>query len=402
MTPLPHSATRLAHRVWRLLPRDARRRGLAGASAVLARKPDKHPPARSDGVLVAGEMDSANGLGEAARLLHQAAATLGKARGTLRLGLPGLVARDRPPHAPGAALLAAVNAPWLPAALLGAPRDLLAGRRVIGFWAWELSVAPPSWRDGAKFVHEIWASSAFAAAAFEPLAPGRVRSVPLPLAALDMPVEGERADFDLPDGVFTVTVIFNLASSMERKNPLGAIAAFRAAFGASRDHLLVMKLTGAEAYGQDLARIAEAAAGANVRLITGTWTEPRLRGLIRASDVVLSLHRSEGFGLVPATALLLGRPVVATGWSGNLDFMTDESSALVPYRLVPARDPRGTYDLPGARWAEPDVEAAADWLRRLADDAERRARLGHAGQAHARATLGLEPFAAALAAGGVA
>ena len=102
--------------------------------------------------------------------------------------------------------------------------------------------------------------------------------------------------------------------------------------------------------------------------MTETLSEPELRGLIAASDVVLSLHRSEGFGLIPAVACLLGVPVVATGFSGNLDFMDEAGSGLVSYRLVPAADTRGVYEVAGAVWAEPDIEDAAAWLRRLFDD----------------------------------
>jgi len=130
-------------------------------------------------------------------------------------------------------------------------------------------------------------------------------------------------------------------------------------------------------------------------------SEPELRGLIVASDVVLSLHRSEGFGLIPATAALLGVPVVATGYSGNLDFMDANSSGLVRYRLVPARDERGVYAVPGAEWAEPDIEDAAAWLKRLFNDAALRAELGTAGQRHAMSTLGREALDAALAASGI-
>jgi glycosyltransferase involved in cell wall biosynthesis len=116
----------------------------------------------------------------------------------------------------------------------------------------------------------------------------------------------------------------------------------------------------------------------------------------------MSLHRSEGFGLIPATAMLLGRPVVATGWSGNLTFMTPETSALVDYRLVPVVDPRGNYEVRHAQWAEPDVEAAATWLRRLGDDAMLRQRMGEAGRAHAQSAIGAGPVLAALAANGIA
>jgi glycosyltransferase involved in cell wall biosynthesis len=402
MDSMSQTVIRVMHGAWRILPRGLRRRGLTALSAVLAGKPNKKPPATSNGLIVAGEIANANGLGELARLLHEAASALGKSRGAMGLGLPGQVAMEKPPVAPDAALLAVVNAPYLPATLLRLERNFLAGRRVIGFWAWELPQAPPSWKAGAKFVHEIWAPSAFAAGAFEPLAPGRVRAVALPLAAMNLSVEGERADFGLDASSFIVTVIFNLASSMARKNPLGAIAAFRAAFGASQDHLLVMKLTGVKDYPDDLAIIKAAIGNAgNIRLIAETYSEPRLRGLMRASDVVMSLHRSEGFGLVPATAMLLGRPVMATGWSGNLDFMAPEVSALVPYRLVPARDPRGTYELPGAQWAEPDVEAAAEMLRQLVADAPARARMAASGQLYAQERLGLAPFRAALEQSGI-
>jgi glycosyltransferase involved in cell wall biosynthesis len=393
----------LGKAVWRRLPRGLRRAGMTRISAALAARPDPVPPARSEGVIVAGEIAGASGLAESARILHQVIADHGKSRGALPLGLPGFVEMAPAPMAPGAALLAVVNAPILPPSLLRLPRGSLRGRRVIGFWAWELPAVPPVWAEGAKFVHEVWAPSRFTAAALEAVAPGRVRVVPYPIAAVDLPAEGERADFGLPDGVFVVTTIFNLASSMARKNPLGAIAAFKTAFGDRRDVLFVLKLSHVEAYAEDLALIRAAIGDApNILLMTETISEARLRGLIRASDVVLSLHRAEGFGLVPATAMLLGRAVVATGWSGNMDFMSAETAGLVPYRLVPAEDPRGTYALAGAEWAEPDVAAAADLLRRLADDAAGRAAMAAAGRDYARQRIGAAPLLAALEAAGVA
>jgi glycosyltransferase involved in cell wall biosynthesis len=399
-----NSLKALGKAAWRCLPRGLRRAAMTRLSAALAARPDAVPPARSQGVIVAGEMAGASGLAESARILHQVIADNGLERGALPLGLPGFVDMPAQPElAPGAALLAVVNAPILPPSLLRLPRGALRGRKVIGFWAWELPFAPPLWEEGAKFVHEIWAPSRFTADALEGLAPGRVRVVPYPLAAVKLPAEGSRADFGLPDGVFIVTTIFNLASSLARKNPLGAIAAFKAAFGASLEHLFVLKLSHVEAYGEDLALIRASIGDApNIRLITETISEERLRGLIRLSDVVLSLHRAEGFGLIPATAMLLGRAVVATGWSGNMDFMNAETAGLVPYKLVAAEDPRGTYELAGAQWADPDIGAAADELRRLAADAPAREAMAAAGQTYAQARIGAAPLLAALDAAGVA
>ena len=110
--------------------------------------------------------------------------------------------------------------------------------------------------------------------------------------------------------------------------------------------------------------------------------------LTACADIVLSLHRSEGFGLVPAEAMLLGRPVVATAWSGNMDFMDDSSAALVGYHLTPARDPRGVFEAPGAMWAEPDIAEAAGHLTRLAGDPAARATLAERGQVRAFERLG--------------
>ena len=191
---------------------------------------------------------------------------------------------------------------------------------------------------------------------------------------------------------------FNLASSFERKNPLGAIAAFREAFGDRIDRILVLKVSNRDHAPEDFARLETAIAGApNIRLETRTLPRGDSLALTAAADIVLSLHRSEGFGLVPAEAMLLGRPVIATGWSGNLDFMDDHSAALIRYRLVPTRDARGVYEVENAAWAEPDVDHAAEWLGRLADDPPARVALGEAGRTMAQARLGTGPLAEAVA-----
>jgi glycosyltransferase involved in cell wall biosynthesis len=108
-------------------------------------------------------------------------------------------------------------------------------------------------------------------------------------------------------------------------------------------------------------------------------TRREVWGLMQAADCLVSLHRAEGYGLALAEAMRLGRPIVATGWSGNMDFMDASCALLVPHRLVPAADARGTYQVRGAAWAEPDVGAAAAALAALADDPALRARIGEAG-----------------------
>jgi glycosyltransferase involved in cell wall biosynthesis len=286
----------------------------------------------------------------------------------------------------------------LPYVLSRLPRRFLRARRVVGYWAWELPIVPPDWRAGAGFVHESWVPSQFTAHAVQPLLPGRVRVVPHPLAvAPPQPAATSRAALGLPADAVIVLVTFNLASSLERKNPAGAIAAFRTAFGTRADRLLLIRCGNPTHFPEDFAQLSAATEGiGNIRLDTRPLPPAEAHAVTAAADIVLSLHRSEGFGLVPAEAMLLGRPVIATGWSGNMQFMDPSSAALVKYRLVPAWDVRGVYSVSGAVWADPETDEAATLLRRLADDPAARTALGTAGRQAALARLGPEPLRAAV------
>ena len=389
LTLVADAALHPLHRIWRTLPMGPRRRLLTRGAALLAPRPSRPVPPVLHGIAVGGELDRPSGLGEGARLMLAGLQSLGVPCWAMR---PGTV----PP--PGAALVMHTTAPGLPQALLRLGRAAVQGRRVVGMWAWELPAAAPAWKAGLPFVHEVWAPSTFSAAALQPLVGGGVRVVPYPVAAQPpAPSSLRRADFGLPAEAVITLAAFSLASSFVRKNPLGAIAAHRAAFGTRADRLLLLRVGNPHHFPADFAQLQAAAAGLpNVRLDTSTLPAADMHALTRACDIVLSLHRSEGFGLVPAEAMLLGVPVVATGWSGNMDYMDAGTAALVPFTLVPARDPRGVFEAPGAVWAEPDVQAAAAHLVRLADDPTARGALGAAGQAAARWRLGTDALAEAV------
>ena len=382
-----------AHRSWRLLPARPRRYALTAATSLVAPRPDRQPSPVLHGLAVVGGLDHLTGLGEGARLMLRGLDCLGVTSWPL-----DLMARtgDLPPA--GVPLVVHVNAPSLPGALLQLPRALLRDRRVVGYWSWELPCMPRDWHVGLRFVHEIWVPSHFTAAAVETIAPGRVRVVPPPVGALP-PTRAalDRSAFGLPDTAVIVLVSFNLASSFERKNPLAAIAAFRTAFGDRKDRVLLLKVGNPNHFPHDFAAIAAAAAAArNIRIETRVLPAGDHAALLNACDIVLSLHRAEGLGLVPAEAMLCGKPVIATGWSGNMEFMDGDSAALVGCRLVPVRDARHVYDVPGAMWAEPDVHEAVAQLRRLADDAAQRAALGARGRSAVKARLGVGHLADAV------
>ena len=369
-------------------------------AAALAPRPTPIPPDATAGVAIAGELDRGSGLGEGARLMLQAAAILGHDVYPIRLG-----DRAAPLPPPGVPLIVHANAPQLAAALLGLPRALVRNRRVIGYWAWDLPVVPAGWRVGLGFVHDVWVPSRFTERALGPLvtqAPGGARTlrrVAHPVALHPpRPSALGRADFGFAPDTIVVLTCFSLASSFERKNPLGTIAAFRTAFADRADRLLVIKITDAEHFPADLARLRDAIDGHdNIRLDTRLLPAADVHAMMACADIVLSLHRSEGFGLVPAEAMLLGRPVIATGWSGNMDYMTASSAALVGYRLIRAVDPRGVFAAPGAMWAEPNHNEAVAQLRRLAGDPAARAALGAAAAAHAGRVLDASALEHALA-----
>ncbi len=395
----------LPHRLWRQLPAGLRRAAFTRASAALAPRPDRAPPGARGGLAVCGELNRASGLGEGARLMAAAAESLGVMlwpidSGDLAEAAPAGRAVVPPPGVP---LVLHINAPSLPAALLRLPRGLPRGRLVIGYWAWELPVAPPGWAAGAAFVHEIWAPSRFTADALQALAPGRVRVVPHAVAVRPpAPSALTRADFGLPAEAFVVLTSFSLASSLARKNPLAAIAAFRAAFGDRADRIMILKLGFCAHWPADLAMLRDAVAGAaNIRIETRDLPAADSHALSRCADTVVSLHRSEGFGLVPAEAMLLGKPVVATDWSATAEYIDPSCGMPVPYRLIRAADPRGVFEAPGAVWADADVGAAAESLRLLAGDPALCARLGAAARAVAETRFTAAPLQTALSAIGL-
>jgi glycosyltransferase involved in cell wall biosynthesis len=259
-----------------------------------------------------------------------------------------------------------LNPPELLAAMacLG-PKQLIGPR--YGYWAWELPRAPARWlRDGA-LVDEIWAPSRYTADALAGAA-APVRVVPHPFFAEDYagiePAPRRAA--------FQAVTLFDFKSSSARKNPLGAIEAFRRAFDGDPSCELTIKTQAGDAF-PDLLAALRAAAPANVQVVDAAWPYAEVKRLIAGADVLVSLHRGEGFGLTPAEAMAMGVPVLATAYSGVMDFMDAESAVLVPYRLVPVNDPQGIYR--GQSWADPDLDAAAEGLKRLRDDPALRARL---------------------------
>jgi len=389
----------LHRRLWQSLPQRWRRRVLFRLAGALAPLPGPRPAPAAGPIYVAGALSTASGLGEAARLglaaLRASGCDVRAIDLSAALMQDGRIA-DYPIPAedcgegPGTIILH-VSGFVMALAMLRLGRRRVRGKTIIGYWAWELPDLPPDWVAGLRFAHEIWVPSRFTAAAV-------ARHTSLPVRVVPHPVPPIAGAVAAPEGArLTVLVAFDMRSGFLRKNPLAAIAAFRLAYGDDLGTRLIVKVAQATAYPPGWQALQAAVAGAaNIELTDRLLDAAAMAALLDAADIVLSLHRAEGFGLVLAEAMQRGKAVVATGWSGNIDFLTAENSCPVAYTLVAARDPQGSYDYPDQHWAEPDVADAARQLRAL-KDAGLRSRLGAKALGDARAVFAAEHYHATLA-----
>ena len=374
----------LTVRLWRVIPPRLRREALFSTMELLAPRPSHPVPMPSLPVTVAGYFAAPSGLGEGARRLADMLEAVGCAvhRADLTAALRQSVSGPAPapgPVGPGTLILH-VNGPMVPWAMHALGKPAVRGKRVFGFWNWELPRLPVDWDRGYKFVHGVLASSKFVAdAVYRPGGPPvHVVHYPVPDPA---PKVISRSDLGLPEQGLIFLSIFDAASSVERKNPIAVVRAHRAAFGDCQKNILLLKTHNTAMGGTAWQEVKDAAANfSNIHIIEKNMSRSEIWGLIRLSDVFVSLHRSEGVGLSMLEAMRLGRPVIATGWSGNLDFMENHSAFLIGYRFIDALDERGTYSVPGSQWAEPEVTEAAAAMRLLADDASLRFRIGCAGR----------------------
>ncbi|MEG4106565.1 glycosyltransferase [Microcoleus sp. S13_C5] len=231
----------------------------------------------------------------------------------------------------------------------------------IGFWAWELPEFPPEWQPAFNHFHEIWTYSNYCAEAISAVSPIPVIKI-MPSIALPAPSLNREA-LNLPKDKFIFLFAFDFSSRIERKNTLATIQAFKQAFGEDNRLLLIIKSSNSNKNLEQKNLLNYAIANsANIKHLDGYLSKNKLNGLLYNCDCYVSLHRCEGFGLTMAEAMFYGKPVIATGYSSNTEFMNVGNSYLVKYKLIPIEKDCGPYKK-GNVWAEADVEHAADLMR---------------------------------------
>ena len=266
------------------------------------------------------------------------------------------------------------------------------GERNIGYWVWETERLPP-WqgRSGEAF-SEIWTPSTYSAEAIRSATDTPVHVLPhmVDFAAVDA-AAGDRARFGLPEDKLLYGFMFDPKSVLERKNVAGLVRAFRAAVRPGDNAVLVLKSSDRIGYSFDYEMIKAEADGKTVVFIEQTLDREATYAFMKSLDAYVSLHRSEGFGLTCAEAMAAGVATIASGYSGNLEFMTARNSLLVPTATIQTQRPYGPYPR-GTLWGDPDQDAAVEAIRRLLD-ADARAALAAAGQTSVRKTLSVKTLA---------
>lgn len=327
------------------------------------------------GLEIVGYLRTESGVGQAARLLKRALESSSVPFGTLvdsspfsRQAAPFQDAGKRAlsPEEAYECCVLCVNADVLALTRRRLGRDFFRGRTVAGLWFWEVEKFPANLHAAFREVDEVWVASEFVRNALAPVSPVPVHCIPLPFGVAELTAPLDRRAAGIPDGFFFL-FSFDFHSVFRRKNPLGLVEAFKLAFRENEGPSLVIKGINGDAHMEELEQLRCAARDRkDIRILSDYMDASANQALMAACDCYVSLHRSEGLGLTMAEAMMQRKPVIATAYSGNVDFMNEENSYLCRFTMEPVGKGAAPY-CPDARWAEPDIRHAAELMRHVHD-----------------------------------
>jgi glycosyltransferase involved in cell wall biosynthesis len=333
-------------------------------------------------VQLIGPIGKASGLGQAARLSASLLERSGLAVNLINFDLENpapVLDKQTGPSRPKRARINLIhlNAETVPLAVAMLP-DVFSDAYNIIYPFWELNAPAPAQALGLQLADEVWVASEFGRSTFAPYTDDRVSVVGMTFEAEAPPRSVARAAlvrrYPSWRDRFVFLSTFDAFSYVQRKNPLGVIEAFLHAFPRREDVRLLLKTHNRDYVRQPQQRKVWAEVSRlvqndpRIELLNETLPYAQTLELKRGCDCYVSLHRSEGWGFGLIEAMGLGVPVVATAYSGNMDFCTPETAYLVDYDLVPVRHGEYAYASEGQVWAEPRLDSAAAALRAVVDD----------------------------------
>ncbi|AVA25744.1 glycosyltransferase [Rhizobium sp. NXC24] len=366
------------------------------------RPPRQHPHKADAHIAFYGPLLAKNGLGEAARGYASALRSFSNSVDIIDTTAALYPDREFPPIARPTTKADIViihqNSDALQNFFRMVSPDILDGAYSIGIWVWELSAFNAEWIANFAAFDEIWSPSQFSADAIKCLAPRSLPVVTVPHVVSPPQTKANlgRAHFGIPDDAFAILYAFDASSGMDRKNPEALIEAFSSAFDNAPDVVLVMKCHTTGHATKRLTDIRRAADRGNIVLIDSLLDDGENHSLKEICDAFVSPHRAEGFGLNIAEMMVRGKPVVVTGYSGNLEFCNERNSFLVDYELVEVSDPAGPYPL-GYVWASPKHDSLVSKLREVRSESARVMKIASMGRKYIEANLSEKKIAALMA-----
>lgn len=337
--------------------------------------PAAESPLRYPGVNIIGFIHAEMGIGESSRLAAKAVDSASIPFGVINF--PLAVASRMSDYSWSHKLLEKaryntnifhMNADFMRPAYEHFGDELFDSRYNIGYWHWELPEFPDEHMEGFNHVNEVWVCSKFVATSISKRSNVPVITIPHCIQVQVAP-HVNRSSFGLPENRFLFLMMYDVQSSTLRKNPEAVIEAFKLAFEKNDSRVgLVLKVNNADFRPNELVELKKSLAErSNIYLIDKGLSRYEVNALLQCTDSYVSLHRAEGFGLGLAEAMYLGKPVIATNWSGNTEFMNSTNSCPVSFQLTSIGQDWGPYKSYQI-WAEPNIRHAADYMQRLVTD----------------------------------
>jgi len=349
------------------------------------------PPTLPQGINVAGFLKAQFGVGESSRAFCQAVSETGLPHAFVNIqskvhnNADTRVALSSEQNPYGINLMT-FSFDYSRRFFLDQGNKFFKGRHNIALWYWELERFPARWHCNFDYYDEIWVPTEFVRRSLAAVSPVPVYQMTYPHHPDKVAPRPDRAGLKLPENTCVFLFNFDFCSTIARKNPMAVINAFRKAFTPMEPATLVLKSINSQHDANGRARVAEALRGLNVVWIEHHLSHEQMTSLFASCDCYVSLHRSEGLGLGMVQAMSLGKPVIGTGYSGNMDYMNERNSLLVKHKLVEIEDSSGPYEQ-GNVWAEADIDDAAEKMRWVFEHRAEAEQMGQRAAVEVRATL---------------